>query len=141
MQLATRIRYIFATIAAQIKLDTRNGLTDLSKSQEKSLLGLINLAYAKKFKDMNAINSNYPAIDYGDFYNSCGLQMTVTVAKQKFQSTLIKLLKYDSNKSFKELWFFLLIVDALPNNALILSLIPISEPPSQRQAPRMPPSA
>lgn len=119
MILATKIRYIFATIAAQIKLDTRNGLTDLSKSQEKSLLGLINLAYAKKFKDMNEINSNYPAIDYGDCYNGFGLQMTVTVTKQKFQNTLTKLLKYDSNQSFRELWFFLLIVDSVPSNVLI----------------------
>lgn len=119
MILASEIRFIFAVIATQIKLDTRNGLTDLSKSQEYSLLNLINLAYAKRFEDMNRINPNYPAIDYGDCYNGLALQMTVTVTKQKFQNTLTKLLKYDSNQSFKELWFFLLIIDAVPDNVLI----------------------
>jgi hypothetical protein len=119
MILASEIRFIFAVIATQIKLDTRNGLTDLSKSQENSLLELINLAYATEFEDMNRINPNYAAIDYGDCYNGLGLQMTVTVTKQKFQNTLIKLLKYDSKQSFKELWFFLLIVDAVPSNVML----------------------
>lgn len=119
MDLARKIRHFFATVFAQIKLDTRDGLTDLSKSQEKALLPIINEIYSKKFKDMNETNANYPGIDYGDFDNELGLQMTITVSKQKVQETVAKITKYDKERKIKEVWMFFLIVDAIPRNIRI----------------------
>lgn len=119
MNLAREIRYFFATIFAQIKSDTRNGLTDLSKSQEKALLPIINEIYSKKFYDMNEGNANYPGIDYGDFDNKLGLQMTITVSKQKVQETVNKIIKYDKERKIKEVWMFFLIVDPVPTNVII----------------------
>jgi hypothetical protein len=119
MDLAREIRYFFSTVFAQIKTDTRNGLTDLSKSQEKALLPIINEIYSKKFDDMNEDNANYPGIDYGDFDNKLGLQMTITVSKQKVQETVNKIIKYDKERKIKEVWMFFLIVDAVPHNVMI----------------------
>lgn len=119
MDLARKIRHFFATVFAQIKLDTRDGLTDLSKSQEKALLPIINEIYSKTFKDMNKDNANYPGIDYGDFDDGLSLQMTITVSKQKVQETVNKILKYDKERKIKEVWMFFLIVDAIPSNVKI----------------------
>ncbi|TPS99105.1 SMEK domain-containing protein [Acinetobacter baumannii] len=119
MTLSRKIGYFFATIYAQIKLDTRKGCTDLSKSQEKALLPIINEIFSREFKDLNEINANYPGIDYGDFDDGLGLQMTVTVTKQKVQETLNKILKYDQEKKIKKLWMFFLIVEAIPQTVMI----------------------
>lgn len=119
MTLSRKIGYFFATIYAQIKLDTRKGLTDLSKSQERALLPIINEIYSKKFNDLNEINANYPGIDYGDFDDGLGLQMTITVSKQKVQETLNKISKYDQEKRIKKLWMFFLVVEAIPQNVIV----------------------
>lgn len=119
MNLSQDLRFGFGTIASQIKLNTRSGYTDLPKSQEKSLLGLINLAYDKKFTDMNDGRFNYPAIDYGDINSGIALQMTATVTKVKLQDTITKLQKHDQLKNYKEIWFFLLTVEAIPSTVKI----------------------
>ncbi|KXZ73482.1 hypothetical protein AVENLUH5627_00638 [Acinetobacter venetianus] len=121
MNLSRRIGHFFATIYAQIKLDTRKGFTDLSKAQEQALLPIINEIFSKKFDDLNKININYPGIDYGDFDDGLGLQMTITVTKQKIQETLNKISKYDEDKRIKKLWMLFLTVEAVPQNVMVNS--------------------
>lgn len=50
--IAKQLRFFTATLYAQIKLSTRDGLTDLPKNQEISLLSLINLAFGTDFVDL-----------------------------------------------------------------------------------------
>ncbi|WDL82563.1 SMEK domain-containing protein [Aeromonas bestiarum] len=115
---ARQLTYFFATLYAQIKLSTRNGLSDLAKNQEVSLLNLINKAYGKEFKDLNVNKSNFPAIDYGDQLAKLGLQMTATVSKQKFKDTIDKLNNDPALKiQYPTIIFFLLTVE--PVNASI----------------------
>ncbi|WP_275183451.1 SMEK domain-containing protein [Citrobacter freundii] len=108
----------FATILAyQIKLSTRSNLNDISTSQERSLLPLINRAWGENFVDMNKHSQNYPGLDYAQPGKRLGLQMTATVTKQKYQKTLKKLREREELKGkFDEVWFFVLIAGSLPDN-------------------------
>lgn len=122
MKLEEELLFGFGILASQIKLNTRKGLTDLAKAQEKSLLELINIVYAMNFKDMNVLKTNYPAIDYGDITERTALQMTATVTKAKFNKTIDKIKRNeDLRKSYQVIWFFLLIVEAVPEKEKITS--------------------
>lgn len=123
MLLAKKIRFLFSVIYAQVKSEAKSGLTDLSKSQEKALLPIINKIYSKKFKDMNEIKSNYPGVDYKDFDNELGLQMTITVSQKKVNETVDKTIKYDKDRKIKEIWMFFLTVDNISSNILIKNII------------------
>ncbi|HHA1493596.1 TPA: SMEK domain-containing protein [Enterobacter kobei] len=106
-----------AKLASQIKIYTRNNLNDLSTSQEISLLPLINHAWGEQFENMNKISQNYPGFDYAQPAKRLGLQMTATVAKQKYQRTLEKLRNNTHLKGkFDEVWFFVLTAERLPDN-------------------------
>lgn len=109
--IATQLRAFIATLYAQIKLSTRDGYNDLSKSQEVSLLPFINLAFDMDFIDLNDIHNNFPGIDYGSVSKKTGLQMTATVKKQKFENTLEKYNTHDVLKNYPNVWFFLLTVE------------------------------
>ncbi|HDZ8830194.1 SMEK domain-containing protein [Aeromonas caviae] len=110
--IAKQLRFFTATLYAQIKLSTRDGLTDLAKNQEISLLSLINLAYGADFIDLNSIKQNFPGFDYGSHLMNAGLQMTATVTKKKFKDTFDT---HSSNALLKQkypkIWFFLLTVE------------------------------
>ncbi|PHM70598.1 SMEK domain-containing protein [Xenorhabdus sp. KJ12.1] len=115
--IARQLRYFTAIIYAQIKLSTRDGLTDLAKNQEISLLPLINLAYGADFRDLNAVQRNYPSFDYGSFSTKTGLQMTATVTKKKFQDTVNT---HNGNptlkKDYPNILFFLLTVEPVSSS-------------------------
>ncbi len=115
--ISRQLKFFTATLYAQIKLNTRDGLTDLPKSQEISLLQLINLAFDTDFEDLNRKKQNYPGVDYGSISMKTGLQMTATVKKKKFSDTLDI---YDRNtllkQSFPNVWFFLLTVEPIPES-------------------------
>ncbi|CAI1923304.1 Uncharacterised protein [Serratia fonticola] len=115
MAIAKELRDFAATLAAQIKIHTRSGLTDLAKAQEQSLLPLINKAYARQFIDLNDKKANHPVIDYGEYTAGIGLQMTASVRKDKFENTINKLLNNpEVRKGYRTIWFFLLTVDIVP---------------------------
>ncbi|EPS9066843.1 SMEK domain-containing protein [Providencia manganoxydans] len=120
--IAKQLRFFTATLYAQIKLSTRDGLTDLPKNQEISLLALINLAYGTNFIDLNSISQNFPGFDYGSVSMGIGLQMTATVTKQKFQNTLNT---HNSNtllkKNYPKIWFFLLTVEPVSSSVKLSS--------------------
>ncbi|MGF6189260.1 SMEK domain-containing protein [Serratia sp. 2723] len=110
--IARQLRFFTATLYAQIKLSTRDGLTDLAKNQEVSLLSLINLVYESDFIDLNTDRKNFPGVDYGSLSMKTGLQMTATVTKKKFQDT------FDTHtnnavlkQNYPNIWFFLLTVE------------------------------
>ncbi|EKN3972928.1 SMEK domain-containing protein [Yersinia enterocolitica] len=112
--IAKQLRFFTATLYAQIKLSTRDGLTDLPKNQEISLLSLINLAFGTDFVDLNSIRQNFPGFDYGSLSMKTGLQMTATVTKQKFQNTFDT---HNNNallkQNYPKIWFFLLTVEPI----------------------------
>ncbi|OTU54442.1 hypothetical protein CAT36_00305 [Acinetobacter pittii] len=112
MELSQRIRYFFSILSTQIKINSKNGATDLAKSMENSLLSIINATFNKNFVNMNNGKSNYPAIDYGDSKSNVALQMTASNLKTKFKNTL-EVFKSNSNLylSFREIWIFVLVVD------------------------------
>ncbi|HGE8305317.1 SMEK domain-containing protein [Serratia marcescens] len=122
MSIAKELRDFAATLAAQIRIHTRNGLNDLAKAQEQSLLPLINKAYARQFIDLNEKKANHPVIDYGEYTAGLGLQMTASVRKDKFKNTIDKLLSNpELRKGYRVIWFFLLTVDAVPASATFYS--------------------
>ncbi|MFJ5315893.1 SMEK domain-containing protein [Pectobacterium versatile] len=114
--IARKLRFFTATLYAQIKLSTRDGLNDLPKNQEVSLLSLINFAYGTDFQDLNKSRQNYPIIDYGSLSMNTGLQMTASVTKKKFQDTYNTHTNNEVlNQTYPNIWFFLLTVE--PVNA------------------------
>ena len=117
--IARQLRYFTATLYAQIKLSTRDGVNDIAKTQETSLLGLINMAYGKNFIDLNQVQFNFKGLDYGDYSSQSGLQMTATVTKFKFQNTAKKIINDENLKqTFPIVYIFVLTVEALPNSVL-----------------------
>ncbi|HCZ8660612.1 TPA: SMEK domain-containing protein [Citrobacter braakii] len=119
--IATQLRAFTASLYAQIKLSTRGGYTDLSKSQEVSLLPFINLAFDMDFIDLNNIHKNFPGVDYGSVSKKTGLQMTATVTKQKFENTLKKYNTHDVLKNYPDVWFFLLTVEPVSPSVKVTS--------------------
>lgn len=118
--IATQLRVFTATLYAQIKLSTRDGYTDLSKSQEVSLLPLINLAFDMDFIDLNNIRKNFPGVDYGSLSKSTGLQMTATVTKKKFEDVLAKYNNHDVLDNYPNVWFFLLTVEPVSKSVKVI---------------------
>lgn len=106
-----------AKLASQIKINSRSNFNDLSIAQETSLLPLINHAWGEQFENMNNLSQNYPGFDYGQPGKRLGLQMTATVAKQKYKNTLDKLRNNKELKGkFDTVWFFVLTAERLPDN-------------------------
>lgn len=120
--IARQLRYFSATLYAQIKLSTRDGVNDIAKTQETSLLSLINMACGTNFIDLNQLHFNFKALDYGDYSSQSGLQMTASATKIKFQTTAQKIIDDDSLKqAFPTVYIFVLTVENLPNAVLYFS--------------------
>ncbi|MCU4434701.1 SMEK domain-containing protein [Acinetobacter bereziniae] len=121
MEIGNKLRFFFSTIYAQTKLGTRSGLNDLAKSHEKSLLPIINKVFDTKFIDMNDLEFNSPAIDYGDFDNRLSLQMTVTLTNEKVKKTIEKFENHGLNEKFNELWILFIYVEPIPKKSYFKS--------------------
>lgn len=120
--IARQLRYFSATLYAQIKLSTRDGVNDIAKTQEASLINLINLAYNKKFMDLNNVQRNFKGLDYGDYVARIGLQMTATVTKAKFINTVNKITEEPTLKnSFPNIVIFLLTVEPVPSSVAYIT--------------------
>lgn len=85
------LRYIF-------KSRSKKGYFDLNKKAETFFRDVLNIVYDWRLKDLNKIQSNYPAIDLADDEELVCVQVTAESGSAKINKTLVKFFdkKFDS---------------------------------------------
>ena len=100
------LRYIFRS-------RSKRGLYDLNKKAEPFFRDVLNLTYSWSLEDMNAIQTNYPAIDLGDEDSGVCIQVTAEDSSTKISKTIDKFLEKNLHKKFSRL--IILIITSKKN--------------------------
>lgn len=95
------LRYIF-------KSKSKIGLYDLNKQAEYFFQDMLNLTYSWSLKNMNKIQSNYPAIDLGDKKNKLCIQVTAQDSSKKIEDTINAFYKKKLDKKYNKLIILIL---------------------------------
>ncbi|KHL64686.1 MULTISPECIES: SMEK domain-containing protein [Xanthomonas] len=81
----------FASIAAQVKVRNKLGLTDLSKFCENYFRDVLNCLLGANFENLNKDIPNAPALDLGDRNKKLAVQISSAANASKVNSTLLGL--------------------------------------------------
>ena len=83
-------------------------LYDANLFSEYSICRVLNCIFNINLQNVNLIESNFPAIDLGDFNNRIAFQITTQKSSRKIQETLNKFIKNDLGKNFDKIRIIIL---------------------------------
>jgi hypothetical protein len=90
------------------------GFYDINKGAEGFFCQLLNMIYGLQLRNMNEIQTNYPAIDLGDQVNKVCVQVTSESSASKLSATLKKFDEKNLSNNFSHLIFFVISDKSLP---------------------------
>ncbi|MFL0489237.1 SMEK domain-containing protein [Bacillus sp. 179-I 2A5 NHS] len=97
------ISKMLSILKVYISLHNSAGLRDVNTISEHFFAGLLNKIFDLKFKNMNLIKVNFPAIDLGDTNKKICYQVTYTNDRTKLNETLQKFVEHKLYNTFEEL--------------------------------------
>lgn len=99
---------MFTRFSQKVMLHNAISYQDINKSSEALFMGVLNRIYPLNLKNMNAIQTNYPAIDLGDEDTGVCYQVTSSGTNEKYIETISKFNKKELGKKFRELRFLII---------------------------------
>ncbi|WP_272572304.1 MULTISPECIES: SMEK domain-containing protein [unclassified Providencia] len=87
------------------------GFTDINKSAETLFISILNKVYGYNLRDMNILESNYPAIDLADYGKKVCIQVTSENSREKIKKTIKKFNELSLGNNFSQLVFFIISND------------------------------
>ena len=104
-----KIRELMSKFVLEIKSASAMGRTDINRVSENVLVPLLSEVYGHtELKNLNAEDSNFPAIDLGDKKKGTAYQITSTANSQKVKNTLRKFVEHKLYEKYDHLIIYIL---------------------------------
>ncbi len=106
------ISTMLATLAANVKLNSKSNRNDLAVISEHTICGLLNLIYDWNLRNANTSkHANFPSVDLVDPEAGIAVQVTVDNSLKKVDHTLAKFKEYKLNRQFTRLIIMVITTD------------------------------
>ena len=104
-----KIRELMTRFVTEIKVARAMDRTDINRVSENVLIPLFSEIYGHtELKNLNAEDSNFPAIDLGDEETGIAYQITSTPSSQKIKNTLRKFAEHKLHEKYDHLIIYIL---------------------------------